>query len=238
MKKLVSVLLVATLLVPAIVFAEGETSLQPIKSVDAMQQLPIQGMTMVESDGQVFFISKNARYVIKGDMYDMWSGGERVPNIAALNATASKIDLDKIGVKIEDLFSLAYGNGPEKVTLFVSPGCPHCTKTMQDLTVGDLSTKYTFNIIPLPFMGKQSQVAVKKLVAAYESNPSGALSALMSDNFSALQETEGGDLEGVKRAMVTAKILGINQVPVLLSSSGEMSVGSPENLSKWLEGVN
>ena len=87
-------------------------------------------------------------------------------------------------------------------------------------------------------MGKQSQIAVKKLAAAVDTNPNGALAALMNDDFSTLQQTEGGNLEGVKRAMLTAKILGINQVPVLLSSAGEMQVGVPEDLSQWLEGVN
>ncbi len=238
MKTLAIITLAAVLALPGLSLAESGATLQQIRSVDGMQPLPIQGMTMVESGGQVFFMSRNGRYVIKGDLHDMWAGGERIPDIATLAATSSKINLDKIGIKMEDLFTLAYGSGPEEVTIFVSPGCPHCKNTLQDVTKGDLGEKYTFNIVPLPFMGQQSQVAVKKLVAAYETDPTSALQALMTDNYSALQATEGGDLEGVKRAMLTAKILGINQVPVLLSSAGDMSIGSPKNLAAWLEGVN
>lgn len=239
MKTIVGTALVILMTV-SMAFSAGNSVLPKIRSVDGMQALPVQGMTMVESGGQVFFISQNGRYVIKGDMYDMWSGGERVPDIATLNATSSIINLDKIGVKMEDLFALKYGHGPEKVTVFVSPGCPYCKKLMQTMKTGELEDKYTFNIVPLPYMGKQSQIAVKKLVAAKGSNPQAALDALMSDNYGALplKESNKLDLEGVKRSMLTAKIIGINQVPVLLSSAGVMQVGLPDSLPKWLEGVN
>lgn len=218
-------------------FAQQGT-LKQIKSIDAMQALPANQINMVEASGQVFFVTQNGRYVIKGDLYDMWSGGAMVSSVAELNESSSKIDLEKIGIKMDDLFNLQYGNGPKTVTMFVSPGCGYCKKTLQEMISSDLAEKYTFNIVPLPFLGQKSQDSVKRLAAAAPKNPAGALNALVNDDYSALAQNEGGDIEGIKRAMITAQILGINQVPVLLADNGTMLVGAPQNLTSWLQGVN
>lgn len=234
-KTLLIIMIMALLAAPG--FAQ-QASIQKLKSIDAMQVLPSNQINMVEASGQVFFVTQNGRYVIKGDLYDMWSGGALVSSVAELNASSSKIDLDKIGIKMDDLFNLQYGNGPKTVTMFVSPGCGYCKKTLQEMISSDLAEKYTFNIIPLPFLGQKSQDSVKRLAAAALNNPADALNALVNDDYSSLAQKDGGDVEGIKRAMITAQILGINQVPVLLADNGTMLVGAPQNLTNWLQGVN
>lgn len=241
MNKIFSISIMATstlLILCSIGLAKSASTLPLIRTIDAIQAVPGNGFQMVESAGRVFFVTQNGRYVIKGDMYDMWSGGARVTSVANLKTSSSRIDLDQIGVKMEDLFSMSYGSGPKDVTVFVSPGCPYCKQTMQEMTTGDLAEKYTFNIVPIPLLGTNSQISVKKLVAAANSNPNETLNALMTDDYSALNKTEGGNIEGVKRAMVTAKIIGINEVPVLLSEDGHVQKGAPKSLASWLEGVN
>lgn len=238
MKKIITLTLLIAISLCGLSFAQPEATIDRIKSIDAITKIPGRSVQMVESNGRIFFVTPNGRYVIKGDLYDMWAKGKRITSVANLKASASKINLSQIGVKLEDLFHLKYGNGPKQITVFVSPGCPYCKRTMQEMMTGDLAEKYTFNLVPVPLLGKSSQVAVKKLVASIDKAPEKTLKALMFDDYSKLTTATGGDLEGVKRSLITAQVIGIDQVPVLLTEAGTMKKGSPKNLSAWLEGVH
>nr|WP_252152636.1 disulfide isomerase DsbC N-terminal domain-containing protein [Escherichia coli] len=41
--------------------------------IEDIVELPIKGVRAVQSDGQIMFLSENGRFVISGQIYDLWS---------------------------------------------------------------------------------------------------------------------------------------------------------------------
>lgn len=201
-------------------------------SVDAIQKMNVKGLQMVESGGRTFFVSADGRYIIKGSMFDMWAG-KKIESIAELNANANKIDFDKIGLKIEDLYHVSYGTGKEEVIMFSAPGCPSCGAMLKEIPA--LAEKYTFKIIPLPILGEESATNTKKLACA--SSPQKEVVAVMSGDYSSLPDaTNECDLDGVRRSLVTAQVLGLDGVPFFITPDHRVLRGLQDDLDAALGG--
>lgn len=236
-KTLMVLAVIASLVVPGFAFAQqGQAAMKALQreTVDAMQKMPIQGLQMVESEGRVFFVSLNGRYVIKGDLFDMWTG-QQVSSVASLNDSSGKIDFEQLGLDVDELFALTYGDGPKEVVMFTSPGCPYCKRTIDQMH--DLTDQYTFKLVPLPILGEASANKTKQLVCAAQSDPEKAVQAVISENYGFLPApSDECDLEGVRRSMVSAKILGIEGVPFIITPDSRVLRGAPKNLAQSLGG--
>ena len=182
---------------------------------------------MAEKNGQVFYVSSNGRYVIRGELQDMWSGGEPVTSVAQFRQSSNIVDFDALGLNVSDLFELVYGSGPNDVVLFVSPGCGHCKKTLKQMP--GLENQYTFHIIPIPIMGPRSEDALRRLASVAPTRPDAALAALISEDYSQLEIDPNLNAEKIGRSLLTAQVLGINSVPVIVDHKNRMSKGRTES---------
>lgn len=199
---------------------------------DAITQLGNMPFQMVEKNGQIFYVSANGRYVIKGQLQDMWAGGKIISSVDQLRKSASTVDFKSIGLDVSDLFELVYGSGPNDIVLFVSPGCGHCKKTLKQMP--GLEDKYTFHIVPIPIMGPRSEDALRRLASVASTRPDAALAALISDDYSQLEIDPNLDPERIARSLLTAQVLGINSVPVIVDNQNRMSKGAPKDLAAHL----
>lgn len=205
---------------------------QPGRKVDAMQQVGTTGFQMVESKGQVFFMSQDGRFVIKGKLYDMWSAGKEIASVDQQIYANNHINLETMGLKMEDLLHVEYGTGPKVVRIFISPGCPHCHRVLEQMK--GLESKYTFEIIPLAILGKKSEDAVERLSGHYKSNPKAALDAVLTDFYDNLPKMANADLDPMKRNLIASQFLGISSVPVIIAADGRFSTGAPKDLAALL----
>ena len=225
-KKRLAVVLVLALAAPVgPAWAQAQT---PLGAIKKMQQLPITGVNIVESDKGTFFVSANGRFVFKGPIYDMWNG-QPVSTVAEVEDIVNRVDLKKIGVDLEQLATLTLGKGPKEVVVFVSPDCPHCHKVMEQ--AAPLGEQYTFRLVLLP-IGPKALPLAKKVWCA---GPEKGLPALLGQQYDGLPEGQC-DLTPMQKTLVVARVLSIPSVPYLIRYDGKTYKGAPGDLAGWLAG--
>jgi len=222
------------LIMAAMAMTATTAQAKPVRNIDAMRTIPGTSLQMVESEGRSFFMSPNGRYVIKGQLIDMWTGA-KIEKVSDLENSAAKVDFQKMGLNLDDLMSLKYGTGPKEVVAFVAPGCPHCELTMKQMV--SLTEEYTFRLVPLPFFGEESKNHVMQLACNEEYQEKAAEALILEDYSNLPVKSTSCDMERLQRSALTAQIMGIQSVPYLVAHDGRVLMGSPEQgLEKFLKG--
>jgi thiol:disulfide interchange protein DsbC len=138
-------------------------------------------------------------------------------------------------LKIDDLGPVIFGTGKEQVVVFVDPRCPYCGKVQKQMEA--LKGQYTFKVIPIPVLGPESQSLVVKIGCLLQTPAKDkAREALMHQAYDTLPSEIDSkcDREPIQRAMVTAKLFGIDGVPFLIAPDGRTFKGAPDSLADWL----
>jgi thiol:disulfide interchange protein DsbC len=202
--------------------------------IEGMKALPITGLQMVKAGGKVFFMSNNGRFVITGTLMDVWNR-VAVTDLDQVDQIASRIDLAKMKLKIDDLGPITYGTGREQVVVFVDPRCPYCAKVQKQME--GLQDRYTFKLVSVPVLGPESQSLVTRIGCLLQTKDKDkARNALMHQTYDALPANvdPACNREPVQRALVTAHLFGIEAVPFLIAPDGRTFKGAPDSLADWL----
>ncbi len=214
-----------------LVQAEPVSEVSPVGKIDGMVSLPVTGMKAVESNGRIVFMSDSGRFVIDGTLYDAWSK-KPLTSLEEIREAGNTLDLGRLGLKMDDLNPLTLGEGKKKVVVFVDPRCPHCHELLKQAL--PLTKEYTFQILPVPVLGPDSERQVRQLGCARDKKA--ATDALLNGRIGNLEQDDACNLEPMQRTLVTAQILGIQGVPFIVANDGRISRGRPYDLSAWLEG--
>ncbi|GJA75733.1 DsbC family protein [Aeromonas caviae] len=192
--------------------------------------LPINGVRAVESDGQIVFISDNGRFVITGQIYDVWSK-KPLSSMSEMRDVADRLHLKEMGMDVDKLNTISFGHGPKDVVLFVDPRCGVCHKLIGEAK--PLAEEYTFKIVVIPALGDESNVLAKALYCAKDK--ANALDALLNNNLGNLPPKSPCDPAQYDQTLMTAHLIGIQGVPFVVAPDGRVSKGRPNNLKAWLE---
>lgn len=191
--------------------------------------LPIKALRAVVTDGEQVFISENGRFIIKGDLYDVWQK-KRITNFAEMQKLATHIDLKKIGLDVGALNTVSMGTGAKEVVVFVSPLCPHCKTLIQ--AAKNLTAEYRFQLVF--FSGDEAvQKTIKNIAGA--SSAEIALDAVIKSKTAALPEVAHCDPKRNAMTVLMAQLMAIDKVPFVIAPDGRLHKGLPQNLSAWLE---
>lgn len=192
--------------------------------------LPIKTLRAVVTDGEQVFISENGRFIIKGDLYDVWQK-KRITDFGEMQKLATHIDLKKIGLDVAALNTVSMGTGAEDVVVFVAPHCPACKALIQEAK--KFSAKYRFQFVFLS--GDEAvQKTIKNIVGA--AAPDIALEAVVSNKAEDLPKITNCDPQRNAMTVLMAQLMGIDKVPFFIAPDGRLHEGLPQNLSAWLEG--
>lgn len=220
---------------PAI--SEIATGLLSIK-IDGMQDLPISGLKMVKTDEQTVFISSNGRFALTGGkLMDIWTQQE-IKDLPDIDKIANRIDLSRMKLNVDDLGPVTIGHGKPSVLVFIDPRCPYCGKVMKDLQA--LQDQYTFKLVMVPILGPESQNIVVQLACQLGSSDSKLKDSirdrLLKQDYTGLPTEPTGQCnkEPLQKAVVTAKLFGLQGVPFLIAPDGRTHSGAPEVLADWL----
>lgn len=226
----------AVLLLTAESSAAGEQSVAPDQSaIEQMATIPSGDLKVIESKGELLFMGSNGRFIIKGGvLYDAWNR-KALRTVADVNHSANRIDLGAMKINIADFRPLSFGTGAKHVTVFVDPRCPWCAKLMDLIRdTPRLQDEYTFDLLPIPVLGDESQALVRQLGCAKDR--SAARDALMQETYrTPLVQIEPCDLAPLQKTLVFAQFLGVNGVPYLIAPDGRIQRGMPSDLAAWLE---
>lgn len=206
----------------------------PLEGADiqAMENMPIRGLKAVQANGRLMFMSDTGRFVFVGDVYDTWSF-KKLTSMEEIRDAANRVNLANFNLNIKDeLKPYVIGSGKKEVVVFVDPLCPHCHSLLKDLE--NPPKDYSFLVVTIPALGKDSGAKVRQLGCAADREK--AKSALITGDYSGLQQTQDCDLMPLQKALVTAQILGVQGVPFLVAPDGRVNRGRPQNLVEFLEG--
>lgn len=223
---------------PKTLASESEDIAQLMQGIEGMRRLPVQGVQMVQSGARVFFVSTNGRYAFLGTAIDLWHG-ERLTSLADADRLMGRIDRTRLKLDPADLGALDLGEGTEEVWVFLDPQCPQCAGLLDQLQALSPSarTPYRFLLIPVGVLGKASVSTVVRLNCLAERDATAATKILVTHALADLPPAEGTCGEGaLQRALVTAQLLGITQVPFLIAPDGRLHAGAPTDLLAWLTG--
>lgn len=212
-------------------------SLLSIK-IDGMQDLPISGLKMVKTGEQTVFMSSNGRFAFYGGkLMDVWTQQE-IKELADIDNIAKRIDLSKMKLNVDDLGPVTVGQRKASVLVFIDPRCPYCGKLMQDLQA--LKDQYTFKLVMVPILGAESQNIVVQLACQWGSSDAKAKDIvrdrLLKQDYAGLpsEQPTQCNKEPLQKALVTAKLFGLQGVPFLIAPDGRTHSGAPAVLADWL----
>ncbi|QEU26674.1 DsbC family protein [Pseudomonas luteola] len=208
-----------------------QTIEQAAKTITGQASLPVDGMKVLQSEGKLYFISGNGRYVFRGEVYDTWLQSH-IDTIAQAQESSSRILLSKMGVKVDDLLSIRMGHGAKEVVFFTDPQCSYCHALANE--ANQYTSEYTFVFVPVPALGDESNRLIKRLACARDERQQ--LDALLNGTIEQLETLNKCPEEKYAKSLVTANLLGVDGIPYLISDDGRVSRGRPKNFEAWLSG--
>jgi len=207
--------------------------------IDGMQDLPITGLKMIKTGDKVVFMSPNGRFALYGGkLLDVWTQQE-IKDLPDIDKIANRIDLSRMKLNVDELGPVTVGRGKASVLVIIDPRCPYCGKVMKELQA--LQDRYTFKLVMVPILGPESQNVVVQLACQLSSADKKAKDSvrdrLLKQDFAGLPSENPAkcNKEPLQKAVVTAKLFGLQGVPFLIAPDGRTHSGAPEILSDWLE---
>jgi thiol:disulfide interchange protein DsbC len=187
-------------------------ALAPNIKVDAVQASTLPGFYEAMAGGQFFYVSKDGRYLVDGNAYDVANKRDLT---AKSRARASKIALDKVGPEKRIVFApQAPAQTKHTVTVFTDIDCPFCRRFHQQIAAYNakgIAVEYLFNALVI------HPDADKKAEAVW----------CAKDRPNAFTAAMGGQDPGkatcpnpVTELSRLAQSLGINGTPTILAADG------------------
>lgn len=193
--------------------------------------LPIRSLKAIQQSGEIVFMSDNGRFVIKGELFDLWTR-QRVTDFAEMQQLATRLDLQKMQLDINALNTVSLGSGSKTVVVFITTGCPHSKRLIQ--ISQPLTQQYRFQWVFIPENGKPGRQQVNRIL--HHPSPEQALAAVADNQIDQLSLATDQDNQRHQLTELTAHLLNVDQVPFLIAPDGRFQSGFPKDLSNWLAG--
>lgn len=200
--------------------------------IDGVVKVPVRTLQAVESKGQILFVSENGRYVISGQMYDLWNKEKTLSTLGQIKASTELLNLKAMGADVDGMNTMTIGTGAKEVVAFVDPKCAICHKLMADSK--KLGKDYVFKFVSVPALGDESNVLSRRLFCAADKGA--RLDAFMNGALKTLPQQQKCDTAGYDRTLLLATLIPVDGVPFVVAPDGRTARGYPANLARWLAG--
>lgn len=198
--------------------------------IDDIVEIPIRNLKAVENEGQILYMSDNGRYVLVGQIYDMWTR-KTLDTMSQIQRSVTHLSFADMNMPIEELNTATVGQGQSKVVAFVDPQCESCHKLIKQAQ--KLSDDFTFQFVFVPALGEGSVNDVKHISCTNDKK--GVVDAVLKDRVSRLSAPAECDLNVFNTTLIAADLMGVNGVPFIVAPDGEILRGLPNDLRTWLQ---
>lgn len=226
---------IITLILFFFVCLSATATLKLPQKFDEIIELPVQKFSAIESEGQIFYVSNNGRYVITGQLYDMWEG-RNLDTISQIKISTETIPLKGLNVKVKDLNTVTLGNGKKDILMFVDP-LSDITKELINQSreiINNGNDDFSFKFIFIPALGDKSNVAAKKILCSLGIiSDEEILNHVVFNTISQLTNNKC-DVKPYDKTLVISTLLQIKRVPFLIADDGRFTTGIPSNYINWL----
>jgi len=200
-----------------------------ISKIDSIAFNNAIGMYEVITQGKVFYISKDYKYVFIGNIIDV---------INKKNITIERIkEIRKIqwsDLPLSDAIAIKRGDGSHKVSIFTDPDCPFCRKLHEELYKLDNVTIYVF-LYPLVQLHPEAK---KKSIAIWCSDDRENSLKVVMDGKKINNRKDCTN--PIDRNITFGKAHNIDGTPAIIFQSGEVIQGyisADQIYKKIAEGV-
>ena len=194
------------------------------------------GMIVVQTEDlpDLLIMSANGRWVMRGQLYDTWTG-RTIQSVAAIRESVKRMPLDRLWPKLNQLAPIIVGTGASDVMIWVDPSAGPSRQLLEELEA--LTGEYKFHVLPIPVLGEASETQNRLLTCASDKDAAAA-AVLSGTGIRNLEQDPMCDLTPAHTRLVTAQILGLQGVPVvIMRSNGRFNNGVPQvGLRAWLGG--
>jgi len=175
---------------------------------------PLKGLYEVISGTQIMYMTKDARYIFDGDMYDMALRKNLTEEARSGIRLAA---LDKLGEE-NMLVYRPKGEVKHTITVFTDIYCPYCRRLheeMSDYMENGIKVRYIF----VPFKGPKSVEASESVWCAKDRNKA-------LDMAKAGEEIEKKSCDNpISKHQALATQLGIRGTPAIMTEDGQLLPG-------------
>lgn len=213
--------------------AEVKKMLTELGEIEAVQMMPISSVMMMQIKGhEPIFISSNGRFLITGEIRDLWSQSP-VKN-ADQAAKTWLLPLDNISGRnlLTQFAVIPFGNPnlPKMARVFVSP----TAKESQDFLKSADPNKVNLDLVLFP----HDQGAITPSMRTWcAKTPIDAIHGLLTGNTDNIpqRKCDESDLTKVMGPMLMAKYLDFDRVPYFVRVDGRRAAGVPKDVFAWLQ---
>lgn len=196
----------------------------------SIQSMNIEELEAIEKEGKIVFMSSNGRYLIQGIATDIWSK-KKLTTIDDIKYAESHIDINAIGLDVDKLNTITFGNGKSTVIAYVDPRCPFSKRFVEAAKA--YTNKYTFKLVVIPALGEVSQKHAKSLFCAQDRSKS--LDLFLEGKLDEMPQKKNCDMQKYDLMLMSAKMFRIKTVPWFIASDGRYKSISPESVWQWLD---
>lgn len=178
--------------------------------------------------GERFIVSKNGRFGISGTFHlvDTWAGRQIVDHKALRES--EKLPMENLGRQLDGASKLVYGEGENKVYVFIDPLDPKSVSVVKEAVSGDYKD-FQFNFVYFPAVSKDSKRFVMDMHCLDDKEK---LDVLMSGKNS--KKPSRCNYEGVNISLTMAKLLNIKRIPYWIFQDGSTKVLEAKDLKETL----
>ncbi|MBX2807138.1 MAG: DsbC family protein [Cellvibrionaceae bacterium] len=201
-----------------------------LPTIERIVTLPVNKIQAVDSGEQIFFISENGRYVFRGQLTDTWHK-KTLDTIGEIDYAAKHIDLDVMGLPLDQMNTISIPGGPERVTVFVDPVCPFCKAFIEDALTK--TQDYNFKIIVVPAFGGDSNRMAKSLFCAKDKSQ--ALTMYMQQTLDTMAQQPHCNTDNYDLTLMVAQLFGIQEIPFFITPDGRYKAGAEKGFWAWVK---
>lgn len=206
--------------------------------IDALYELPTNGMTALIAEGEVYFTSKDGRFLFQGRAHDLWYN-HSLDNEAAIEKSSQVLRLQQMGIDSRQLSGLVIGDEAATAslsTVFIDPLCDNCLDYVQQVVDADRPDAPVVFVV-IPVLGEASETAALQFACRDDSvTDSDALTALLNKDLASLpgEALESCDADDLHASLLLAQTIQVNGVPFTAGANGEVVRGIPADLTDML----
>ncbi len=204
------------------------SSLAPGKTPDRLEPSPVPGLYQVVYGPQVFYVSKDGRFVVDGDVVDVKQGKNLTEELRA----AGRLKLIN-AVDPANMIIFAPKHVKHVVTVFTDVDCPYCRKMHSQI---DKYNQYGIEVryLAFPRTGVNTPSYFKAVSVWCAADRKKALTAAKLGKPVPLRRCNSP----VDHQLTLAEKLGITGTPTLILEDGSVLPGyvPPKKLSEYLDG--
>ena len=179
-----------------------------VVSPEKLEPLEIEDLIAVEaSNGQMFFMSKNGRYLIKGEVHDVW-GRKVLQTVEDVKESKTKISLDAVRRNFEELSPVEVGDGRKTAYVYMAPSCDRCKQMAEALLEGIDGVSFEIHVIPKNKW--QRDEASRIACVPPEHRDELVLEAIATESIMTLPQKDECDMKAYIKAAVVGDQMGFD----------------------------